>query len=57
MTSYKINFKLVRSFSAGFTIYSPKLNGFCMDFKLGCFHLSLWSRGKQLLGFNNYWTV
>lgn len=53
--SSKINFKLVRSFSIGFEIHSPKLNGFCVGFHFGCFHLCLWSRGKKWFGFNNYW--
>lgn len=54
--TYKINFKLVRSFSLGFSIYSPKLNGIYIEFYLGCFHLSIWGRGRNLIGFNNYWT-
>ena len=53
--TYKIQFKLVRSFSIGFAIHSPTLNGAYIEFHLGCFHLSLWSRGRHLLGFKSYW--
>ena len=55
MSTTKVTFKLVRSFTVGFTIYSPKLNGFCVDFSLGPFTLNFWSRGKQLFKFKNYW--
>ena len=54
-TTYKINFKLVRSFSVGFAVFSPKLNGFYVEAYLGCFHIAIWNRGKLLIGFNNYW--
>ena len=53
--TYKINLKLVRSFSFGFTIYSPTLNGLCFEIKLGVFSLMVWSKGKHLIGFSNYW--
>lgn len=52
---YKITFKLVRSFGLGIIIYSPKLNGFYMSIDIGCFGLDIWSRGKELFGFENYW--
>lgn len=52
----KINLKLVRSFSLGFSIHSPTLNGIYVELYIGCFHLSLWDRAKgSLFGFNNYW--
>jgi len=50
-----IELKLVRSFSVGVEILSPKLNGFCVVFYIGCFHLQLWNRGKGLFKYNNYW--
>ena len=52
---YKITIKLVRSFSIGVSIRSPKLNGISFDVMLGVIHVSVWSKGKVLLGFNNYW--
>ena len=53
----KITFKLVRSFSIGFTIYSPKLNGICFDIYFGCFHASYWNRPcKKFISFNNHWS-
>lgn len=55
MTSYNITLKLVRSFSIGFTIYSPSLNGFCFDISLGCFIISVWNKGEKFFGFKNYW--
>jgi hypothetical protein len=51
MESYKITFKIVRSFSLGFAVYSPKLNGLCFDINFACFHLGFWNRGKKLIGF------
>lgn len=53
--TYKIHFKLVRSFSLGFSILSPKLNGFCVELWLGCLHIALWGRGKEWVGFTSYW--
>lgn len=55
MKNPKIQFKLVRSFSMGFTIYSPKLNGLCFDFDLACFSVCFLSRGNGLIGCYNYW--
>ena len=51
----KIKLRLCRSFSIGFTIHSPKYNGISFEIYLGCFHLSFWNRGRQLIGFSNYW--
>lgn len=53
--TYKITLKLVRSFSIGVVIYSPKLNGLCFDIHLACFHLAFWNRGRGLFGMQNYW--
>jgi len=53
--SAKITFKLVRSFSIGFTISSPKLNGLHVVLLLGCFHVQIWSRGKTLFSARSYW--
>jgi hypothetical protein len=55
MITPKISFKLVRSFSIGFTIFSPSLNGLCFEVSLACFTVSYWSRGDSLVGFFNYW--
>jgi len=53
--SSKLNLKIVRSFSIGFSILSPKWNGLCVEVHLGFFHLVFWSRGTEIFGFNNYW--
>jgi hypothetical protein len=50
-----IHFKLVRSFSLGFTIHSPKLNGLSIEIYLGCFHLAFWNKGLKLFGYSNFW--
>jgi hypothetical protein len=55
MASCKIQLMLARHFQIGATVFSPRLNGFCMEFWLGCFGCRVWSRGKRLVGFNNYW--
>jgi hypothetical protein len=55
LMTYKITLKLVRSFTIGFTIMSPKWNGFCVEVSLACFTLTLWSRGKSLFAMQNYW--
>lgn len=55
MDTYKIELKLVRHFSIGFTIYSPKYNGLCISFDLACFTLQFWGKGVKLFGFNTYW--
>jgi len=51
----KIQLKLVRSFSLGFSIYSPTLNGLYVEIYLGCFHVAVWGKGKSLVSFKNYW--
>jgi hypothetical protein len=51
----KITLKLVRSFSVGFTVYSPKLNGLAFDINMGCFTLAYWGKGVGLFGYANYW--
>ena len=53
--TYKITLKLVRSFSIGFVIYSPTLNGLCIELHFACFHLMLRSRGQEMFGVENYW--
>lgn len=61
MKTYMIHAKIVRSFSIGFTIYSPKLNGFAMSIDIACFSLMISNRCSHLLGsthifgFTNYW--
>ena len=51
----KINLKLVRSFSLGFAISSPTLNGLYVEFYIGCFRLAVWHMPEKWFGFNNYW--
>lgn len=53
--TYKIELKLIRHFSIGFTIYSPKYNGFCISFDFMCFNLHIWGRGEKWFKFNSYW--
>ena len=53
--SSKINLKTVRSFSIGFMIHSPTLNGLYIELHFAWWHLAIWSRGKQWFGYNNYW--
>lgn len=51
-----IEFKLVRCFSLGFTIYSPTLNGFAMSVDIACFSVMLRGRRRgSLVAFKNYW--
>ena len=52
---HKITIKRVRSFALGFVIYSPKLNGFCVEFHVTCIHICFWNRGKKLFGIKDYW--
>ena len=52
----KLTLKLVQSFSIGFTIHSPTLNGLAFDIYLGCFHITFWNRGVGAIGFENYWS-
>jgi hypothetical protein len=49
-----IEFKLVRCFSLGFTIFSPTLNGFVMSIDVACFSIMLRGHGKGVK-FTNYW--
>ena len=53
--SSKIGIKVVRSFSIGFKIFSPKWNGLCIEFHVACFTLIIWNRGHKLFNFRNYW--
>ena len=55
MRTAKITVKLVRAFSVGCTIFSPTLNGFCVEINLACFSLLLWSKGEQLFAAHNHW--
>ena len=52
----KIELKLVRSFSLGFAIHSPRLNGLYVELYLGLFHLAIWHKPEKWLGFKNYWS-
>ncbi len=50
------SFALVRSFSIGFEIYSPKQNGWiCFAVKVGCFQYSYGRKWNKGIKFNNYW--
>lgn len=51
----KITVALVRSFSVGFSIHSPKWNGLSFEVNVGCFALRFWSRGVCLFAAKNYW--
>ena len=53
----KITLKLVRSFSIGFSIFAPSLNGLYFEIHFACFTLSFWNRGKSLFGFDNFWKI
>lgn len=55
MATPKITLKLVRAFSLGFAVLSPKLNGVCFHVNVACFELAFWNRGGALFGFRNYW--
>ena len=44
-----------RSFSIGFTIFSPALNGLSIEIQLACFLFRARSKGRTLFQFNNYW--
>ena len=52
----KLTLKLVRSFTVGFAIHSPTINGLACDIYIGCFHITFWNRGVGSVGFENYWT-
>ena len=56
ITTYKIHLKVLRSFSIGFTILSPKLNGLCFEIHIGIITLCIWGRGKEWFGFDSYWS-
>ncbi len=55
MESYKLTLALVRSFSLGFTVMSPKLNGLCFEVRAACFLFRFWNRGHRFLTTVNYW--
>jgi hypothetical protein len=55
MKTAKFEAFIARSFSVGITIASPALNGLHIEVMLGCFGFRLWSRGKSLFKFSNYW--
>jgi len=51
----KITIKIVRSFSLGFTVYSPKLNGIYVELHIACITVGAWSRGSKLIVAKNFW--
>lgn len=44
-----------RSFSVGFTIFSPRLNGISIEIRIAIFIFRFSSKGKNLFKFSNYW--
>lgn len=46
---------IIRSFGVGFTIFSPKLNGFCFEINVACFLFRFDSKGKRLFKVSNFW--
>lgn len=53
---YKFTLKLARSFSVGFTIFSPHYNGWLMfEVRVACFILHFDRKGRRWFGFENYW--
>ena len=55
MRTAKITIKLVRCFSLGGTIFSPSLNGLCVEINFACFSLLLWAKGGPLFAAENHW--
>ena len=55
MRTAKITIKLVRCFSLGATIFSPSLNGLCIEINFACFSLLLWAKGGPLFAAENHW--
>jgi hypothetical protein len=51
----KITLKLVRSFSIGFTIYSPKYSGLSFEINFACFSIQFWNRGTKFIQYVNFW--
>lgn len=49
------NVAIVRSFSVGVTIFSPKLNGLCFEIVLACFLFRFDSKGKIFFKGSNFW--
>ena len=53
---YKLTLKLARSFSIGFTIFSPYYNGWIMvEIRIACFVLHFDKNGRRFFGFENHW--
>lgn len=55
MKTSKFELFIARSFSVGFSIASPKLNGLHIEFRIACFGFRVWSKGKVTYKFSNYW--
>jgi hypothetical protein len=56
MIRNRITLKIVRSFSIGFTIYSPKYNGWLsIEVNIACFTLFFDAKGVRFFGVENYW--
>ena len=54
--NHKFTFKIIRSFSVGFTIFSPHYNGWLMfELRLAFFALHFNKNGRRWVGFENYW--
>ena len=42
----KFNLFIARDFSLGFTVFSPKLNGVCLEVRAACFGFRFFSKQK-----------
>lgn len=52
---YKFTYKLARSFSFGFTIFSPHYNGLVFEIRIACFILHVDPKGRRWFGYENHW--
>lgn len=55
MSTPKFTINVCRSFSIGFTIHSPTLNGCSVELSVACLAFRFWNRGGPLFGFRNFW--
>jgi len=57
MPSFKISVLLVRSFGVGIVVFSPKLNGVCVELHVACLMFRFWNRGTRFFTARSYWNV
>ena len=55
MKRSKIQIKLVRSFSIGVSVLSPKFNGLCIEVYIGNVHVCISNSGSNSISFMNFW--